>query len=61
MSGKGIEDFTFTEKDLNSILPKQALCQEVLAVILLGVREKKQWKNGLFFSLIQPLSVIPFH
>lgn len=31
----------FTEKDLNSILPKQAVCQEVLAIILLGAGEKK--------------------
>lgn len=31
----------FTEKDLNSIFLKQAVCQEVLAIILLGAREKK--------------------
>lgn len=35
---QGIEGFT--EKDVNSILPKQAVCQEVLAIIL-GAREKK--------------------
>lgn len=45
---QGIEGFT--EKDLNSILPKQAVCQEVLAITSLGAGDKKivqEWSSLL--------------